>query len=51
MLDANVSIILLLQALLSSFLRNVKESCIKGCASLPNPSKAINFKMVPECVK
>lgn len=50
MLDANVSIILLLQSLLSAS-RSLKESCIKGCISLATPSKANNFKIVPECVK
>lgn len=50
MLDANTSIILLLQALLSSWC-SVKESCIKGCRSLATPSKANNFRIVPECVK
>lgn len=50
MLDENVSIILLLQSLFSSWC-SLKESCIKGCVSLATPSKANNFKIVPECVK
>lgn len=49
-LDANASMILLFHALsFSSF--SEKVSCVRGFASLANPSKANNFRIVPECVK